>query len=75
MADVVFSSFAESDLDDIFSYVAEFNVDSAKKTVKNLMQKFKLLAGNPKIGRSHDELILNLRSFPYKKLPDFLFPD
>ena len=48
MADVVFSSFAESDLDDIFSCVAEFNVDSAKKTVKNLMQKFKLLAGNPK---------------------------
>ena len=74
MADVIFSSFTESDLDNIFSYVAELNTDSAKKTIKELMQKFKLLAENPKIGRSHDELILNLRSFPYKNYLIFYFP-
>lgn len=74
MADVIFSSFAESDLDDIFNYVAEFSVDSAKKTVKDLMQKFKLLAENPKLGRVHNEFILNLRSFPYKKYVIFYFP-
>lgn len=74
MADVIFSSFTVSDLDDIFNYVAEFNTDSAKKTIKELMQKFKLLAENPKIERSHDELILNLRSFPYKNYLIFYFP-
>jgi len=33
-----------------------------------------MLAENPKIGREHDELFLNLRSFPYKDYVIFYFP-
>ncbi len=75
MANAVFSSFAESDLKNIFSYIAESNTDSAKKFIKALMQKFKLLTENPKLGRSQDKLIFNLRSFPYKNYTIFYFPN
>lgn len=74
MAHVIFSSFAESDIEDIFNYVAEFNVDSAQKFIKALMQKFKLLAENPQLGRSQSNLIFNLRGFPYKNYMIFYFP-
>ena len=36
--------------------------------------KFNLLAENPKLGRAHDKLIINLRSFPHKKYIVFYFP-
>jgi toxin ParE1/3/4 len=74
MADVVFSSFAESDLENVFNYAAEFCVDSARKFIKELMEKFKLPAENPKLGRSQDNFIFNLRSFPYKTYTIFYFP-
>ena len=74
MAEVRFSPFAETDVEDIFSYFAQFSVGSSRKVLKELAQKFKLLAENPKIGRTHDEFIINLRSFPYKNYVIFYFP-
>ena len=74
MADVVFSSFALADLDNIFNHSVEFGVDSARKFIKGLMEKFKLLAENPNIGRAQPNLLLNLRSFPYKTYTIFYFP-
>jgi toxin ParE1/3/4 len=38
------------------------------------MQKFKLLAENPKLGRTHDEFVHNLRTFPHKDYVIFYFP-
>jgi len=66
MADVLFSSFAESDIEGIFLYYARHDANSARKFIEGMAQKFKLPAENPKLGRSHDELLLGLRSFPYK---------
>lgn len=74
MADVVFSSFAKSDLDDIFNHTVEFGIDSARKFIKGLMEKFNLLAENPKLGRAQNNIIFNLRSFPYKTYTIFYFP-
>ncbi len=39
MAEVLFSAFAESDIEDIFVYYAEFNIDSSRKFSKDLMRK------------------------------------
>jgi len=65
---------ARKDLKEIWSHLAEFSHNSADKTLKDLAKKFNLLAENPKLGRTHDELIINLRSFPYKKYIVFYFP-
>lgn len=74
MAEVLFSAFAESDIEDIFVYYAEFNIDSSLKFIKDLMRKFKLLAENPQLGHSQSNLILNFRSFPFKNYTIFYFP-
>ncbi len=74
MAIVEFSPLAKKDLEDIIVYVAERNVPSAQKIVKDLMKKFKLLAENPKIGMAKDNFTLNLRAFPYKNYVIFYFP-
>jgi len=75
MNEVRFSSFAEVDIETISDYFVQYSVNSARKFIKDLMQKFQLLADNPKIGRAHDEHILNLRSFPYKDYVIFYFPN
>ncbi len=65
---------AKSDLKDIWTYIAENNPNAADKFMREFAKKFQLLADNPKIGRAHDEYILNLRSFPYKDYVIFYFP-
>lgn len=74
MAVIEFSPLAQKDLEDIIVYVAERNLPSAQKIVKELMKKFKLLAENPKIGTAKDNFTLNLRAFPYKNYVIFYFP-
>ncbi len=74
MADVKFSSLAETDIEDISLYFLKYSKNSARKFLKELMSKFQLLAKNPKIGRAHDEFFLNLRSFPDRDYIIFYFP-
>lgn len=74
MAEVLFSAFAESDIEDIFVYYAEFNLDSSRKFIKELMRKFKLLAENPQLERSQSNFILNFRSFSFRNYTIFYFP-
>ncbi len=73
MSKVIISSLAESDLENIWDYFSEYSIESAKQIIKEFGQKFDLLSENPKIGRSHDEFIVNLRSFPHKKHVIFYF--
>ena len=74
MAKVEFSLFARQDLENIIIYVAEYNLASAQKLVKELHQKFGLLAENPKLGVSRENYIIGMRSFPYKNYLIFYFP-
>ncbi len=61
------------DLKEIWIYIAEFSPNSADKKLREFKEKFQLVASNPKIGRSHDNLIINLRSFPHKDHIIFYF--
>ncbi len=74
MSKVIISPFAESDLENVWDYFSNYSIDSAKEVIKEFGQKFDLLSENPKIGRSHDEFIVHLRSFPHKKYIIFYFP-
>ncbi|MDQ3798400.1 MAG: type II toxin-antitoxin system RelE/ParE family toxin [Acidobacteriota bacterium] len=74
MAEVKIAHLAEADLEEIWDYISANNVDSANRLIKDLTQKFRMLAENPEIGRAHDEFVLNLRSFPFKNYLIFYFP-
>lgn len=68
------SQFAENDLEEIWSYINEDNSQAAGTLIKELLQKFRLLAENPNLGKSRAELFINLRSFPFKKYIIFYAP-
>jgi toxin ParE1/3/4 len=74
MAIVEFSPQAKDDLEGIIIYVSEYSLESAKKTVKELIGKFKILAENPKLGVLKDKYFIEIRSFPYKNYVIFYFP-
>lgn len=74
MATVKITPSAESDLEKIFEYISESNMDSAIRLLKALGQKFDLLAENPKLGKPQDNFIVNLRTFFHKKYTIFYFP-
>ena len=65
---------ARNDLKNTWAYIAENNPSAADKFMREFAKKFQLLADNPKIGRAHDEYVLDLRSFPYKDYTVFYFP-
>jgi toxin ParE1/3/4 len=69
------SAGAAANLKDIWNYIAERNPAAADKFMREFAKKFQLLANNPKIGRTHDEFILNLCSFPHKDYVIFYFPN
>ncbi len=73
MAKVIISSLAEIDLDEIWDYLSGKNIGAAEQLTKEFGQKFNLLAENPNIGRRHDQVVVNLRSFPHKKYIIFYF--
>jgi toxin ParE1/3/4 len=58
---------AQSDLREIWEYIAEANERAAIKLVKELFGKFRLLAENAGLGTRRDEMVIGLRSFPHKK--------
>lgn len=57
---------AENDLKEVWIYLAEYNEVAANKLIKELFDKFGLLANNKKLGKRRDEILLRLRSFPHK---------
>jgi toxin ParE1/3/4 len=74
MAKILYSEFARDDLKKVWLHISKQNLTAADKFLDELYEKFLLLAKNPKIGRSHDEFIVHLRSFPHKKYVIFYFP-
>ncbi|HXG82471.1 MAG TPA: type II toxin-antitoxin system RelE/ParE family toxin [Pyrinomonadaceae bacterium] len=74
MAIVKITPLAESDLEEIFVYMAGNNPDSAAGFLRDLGQKFELLAENPTLGRARHDYFVELRSFPHKKYVIFYFP-
>ncbi|HYV29151.1 MAG TPA: type II toxin-antitoxin system RelE/ParE family toxin [Candidatus Eisenbacteria bacterium] len=58
------SDAARSDLDEIWLYIAQDNPDAADKFIRTIVSRFPTLASMPYLGRSREELSINLRSFP-----------
>ena len=61
MASVTRRPLAAADILDIWDHIAEDSLAQADRWVDRLDEKFKLIAGQPLIGRARDEL----RSFPF----------
>jgi toxin ParE1/3/4 len=53
---------AQTDLDEIWLYIAEHNIPAADRFLDILDERFVLLAGQPLLGRARPELAPNLRS-------------
>jgi toxin ParE1/3/4 len=60
------SKEAEQDLENLWVYLGERNDIAADRQVAKLLDKFPMLAKFPTMGRSRDNLIEGLRSFPVK---------
>lgn len=65
--EMIWSNFAENELDKIFKFYAEIAGDSiAKNFIQNIISEPKNLLSNPKLGQL-EEALLN-RSFEYRYL-------
>ena len=74
MREIHFAPTARHDIDDIWDYIGEENPDAANRFVALLIEKFRLLAAEPDIGRSRSHLSEDLRSLPVKKYVIFYRP-
>jgi toxin ParE1/3/4 len=54
---------AREDLDEIWHYIAQDNLDAADKYVGAIVSRFPTLASMPLMGRERPELAAGLRSF------------
>lgn len=66
---------AQNDVKEIYLYVSEKSLNAADKLLTDLFDKFQLLADNAELGRTRNEFLLNLRSFPFKKYIIFYLPN
>jgi len=57
------SEVARSDLDEIWFYIAQDNMDAADRFIHAIVSRFAMLAGMPEMGRMREELAPRLRSF------------
>lgn len=58
------SDAARSDLDEIWFYIAQDNINAADRFLRAIVSRFPKLAAMPQIGRAREELSPRLRSFP-----------
>ena len=69
-----FTAAAERDLEEIWTYLNAADIRYAEKLIKDFLQKFRMLADNPNLGKSRSEILINLRSFLFKKYVVFYIP-
>lgn len=73
MAKFTIAPSAESDLDEIWYYIAERDDTAAEKFIRELARKFQLLADNKEIGMRQDDFIVEMRMFPFKSYHIYYF--
>ena len=69
-----FTAFARNDIEEVWQYFDDFAEDAAERLIRQIMEKCEALAINPKMGRERNDLIFNLRQFPFKKYNIYYFP-
>lgn len=65
---------AQEDLQSIWEYVAQYNIEAANRLIKEITGKFTLLRDYPHVGREQNNLLVNLRSFTIKDYLIFYQP-
>lgn len=75
MKHVFFSDLARSDLDEIWDYIAQDNVDAADRVIDDLMATIGKLLSMPHSGRARPELAPRIRSFPCGRYIVFYRPE
>ncbi len=73
MSNYRISPLAYDDLEQIFLYIAERNLDAARKLMTEMIRQFDLAARNSSIGSTKDEFMVGVRMFPYKKYNIYYF--
>ena len=68
------SPAARADLDDIWFYIAQDDLDAADKFIGAIVSRFPKLAAMPQLGRLREELSPRLRSFPVGRYVLFYRP-
>ena len=63
MSQVLRSSLAEHDLDEIWAYIAKDNPAAADRLIDAIVEKCELMATQPELGEARPELAPRLRSF------------
>lgn len=66
MSQVIYTPLAQSDLSEIFSFIAADNIEQSAKYLRLIDDKCHLLAKFPQMGKTRHEFFVNLRSFPVK---------
>jgi toxin ParE1/3/4 len=74
MPRVVKLPLAETDLDDLWWYIAQDNPDAADRFLDQIEERCRALAQFPLMGKSRDELLPSLRSLPIGKYLIFYLP-
>lgn len=59
-----FLPLARDDLNEIWEYIAQDNLNAAENLVERIEELCQLLAQHPHLGRRREELAAGLRSFP-----------
>lgn len=74
MARLLFRPLAETDLKDIWDYIATDDPNQAEKIIRDIYSKLGTVAHNPYIGRARPEIEAALRSFPIGRYVAFYCP-
>lgn len=74
MSRYVVSPLSRTDLDGIWDYIAADNIAAADRTLERFHELIHMLARQPLIGESRDDLLPHLRSFPAGNYVIYYFP-
>ncbi|MEM9539584.1 MAG: type II toxin-antitoxin system RelE/ParE family toxin [Cyanobacteria bacterium P01_E01_bin.42] len=74
MTIILISSKAESDLENINDRMVSYSPQAANRLLDKILDKFETLGRFPNLGKSRDELMEGLRSFPVEDYLIFYFP-
>jgi toxin ParE1/3/4 len=74
MAQVTRRPLAETDILEIWDYIADESLAAADRWLDHLDEQFRLLATQPMMGRARDELAPRVRSFPVGRYVVFYVP-
>ena len=74
MPQVTRRPLAETDILEIWDYIAEDSLAAADRWVDHLDEQFRVQATQPMMGRARDELAPGVRSFPFRRYVVFYVP-